>query len=186
MRGLVVALLLLPAGADSATLREIEVDRVDGVYTVHSKVHFDASLEQIYATFRDWDLSSKFSSVVVESRDLEPDETGQPGFYSRNRACVWFFCQTFERYGYIDAEPHEFIEATADPERSDFHLSVERWEFEPEEHGTLVTYELEMKPKFWIPPLIGPAIVKSKLRKGSADAIDRIDAIAQEQPADAD
>lgn len=177
--------LLLPLSTGAATLRDVEVDRVDGVYTLQSQVWFDAGIEQTYAVFRDWDLSTRFSSVVVESRNLEPDETGRPGFYNRNRACIWFYCQTFERYGWVDEKPLEFIEATADPERSDFHLSVERWEFVAEDQGTLVKYRLEMRPKFFIPPLIGPALVKRKLKKGSGDAIDRIERLAQEQTVDA-
>ena len=186
MRRAIATLLMLPLGTGAATLRDVEVDRVDGVYTLRSEVWFDASVEQTYAVFRNWDLSPKFSSVVVEARNIEPDETGRPGFYSRNRACVWFYCKSFEREGWVDAQPNEFIEATADPERSDFELSVERWEFTSEESGTLVKYRLEMRPKFFIPPLIGPALVKRKLKKGSGDAIDRIERLAQEQAADAD
>lgn len=185
MRGLIVAVLLLPSFAAAATLRDVVVDRIDGVYTLKSQVWIDAGVEQTYAVFRDWDLSTRFSSVVVESRDVAPDETGRPGFYNRNRACIWFYCKSFERHGWVDARPYEFIEATADPERSDFHLSVERWEFVAEERGTLVKYSLEMRPKFFIPPLIGPALVKHKLKTDSGDAIDRIERIAQEQETDA-
>jgi len=47
-------------------------------------------------------------------------------------------------------------------------------------------YDLEMKPKFFIPPLIGPAIMKSKLKSGGGAAIDRIEAVAQEWTPDAD
>jgi len=36
-----------------------------------------------------------------------------------------------------------------------------------------------MKPKFWIPPGIGPYLIKRKLRNSGSDAIDRIELIAQ-------
>jgi len=180
MRLLVFIALLIPAGASAATLLNVTVDRIDGTYVLRSEVWFDVSIEKIYGVFLDWDQSTKFSSVVVESRDVEPDESGRPRFYSRNRVCLWFYCRSFERFGYVSFEPLRYIEATADPERSDFHVSDERWEFREEDNGTIVIYDLAMKPKFFIPPLIGPAIMKRKLKNGGTAAIDRIEAVAKE------
>lgn len=173
---------LLPACAGAATLRDVSVVRADGVYKMHSEVWFDASAEQMYGVFSDWDLSTKFSSIVVESRNLEADDLGRPGFYSRIRACVWIFCKSFERYGVVEIEPQQLIVAIADPERSDFYVSTERWEIIAEDEGTLVIYDLEMKPKFFIPPFIGPAMMKRKLKSGGTNAVDRIEAIAQAWP----
>jgi hypothetical protein len=99
---------------------------------------------------------------------------------------VWFFCKTFERHGFVTSEHLKFIEASVDPEKSDFHVSDERWEFREEDDGTVVVYNLVMKPKFFIPPLIGPAIMKRKLKSGGTDALDRIEAVAQEWTADAE
>ena len=180
MRALLLTALLLPAFAGAAQLRDVTVDRVDGVYVLRSEVWFDVGIEKIYGVFLDWDLSTKFSSVVVESRNVEPGEDGRPRYYNRNRACVWFFCMSFERFGYVSYEHLKFIRATADPEKSDFHVSDERWEFREEDNGTVVVYDLKMKPKFFIPPLIGPAIMKRRLKSGSVDALDRIEAIAQD------
>jgi hypothetical protein len=186
MRFLLIIALLLPALGNAADLRSVSVDRIDGVYVLHSEAWFDVSIEKIFGVFLDWDLSTKFSSVVVESRNVEPDELGRPRYYSRNKACVWFFCKTFERHGFVTSEHLKFIEASVDPEKSDFHVSDERWEFREEDDGTVVVYNLVMKPKFFIPPLIGPAIMKRKLKSGGTDALDRIEAVAQEWTADAE
>jgi len=80
----------------------------------------------------------------------------------------------------VSYEPLKYIEATADPERSDFHISDERWEFREEDDGTVVVYDLKFKPKFFIPPLIGPAMMKRKLKQGSVSALDRIEDVAQQ------
>jgi hypothetical protein len=178
---LTVLMLLAALPARSADLLSVEVDRVDGAYTMRSEVLFEVGIEAIYETMLDWDLSTEFSSVVVESRNLEPDETGRRGYYSRNEACVAFFCASFERYGVVEHERYEFIEATVIPEKSDFHVSDERWTFRETDGGTIVTYDLTFKPKFFVPPLIGPYMLKRKLKSGSADAIDRIEAVARRQ-----
>ena len=180
MRASLLVFLAFPAIADSATLRAISVDHVDGAYIMRSEVWFDVGIERIYGLLLDWDQSSKFSSVIVESRNLDPAPDGRGRYYSRTQGCLWFFCKSFERYGYVVHEPFRSIEASADPEQSDFEFSDERWEFHEEADGTVVVYAFRMKPKFFIPPLIGPAILKSKLKNGGVDAIQRIEALARD------
>lgn len=165
--------------ASAAEMRSVDIDYENRRYSMQSEVWFDAPLEQVYAVFRDWDLSTEFSSAIVESRDLEPDALGRPQYYVRNRGCILFFCMTFERQGYVESEPHEVLRAFADSANSDFLLSDETWTFEPENGGTIVVYQLLMRPKFWVPPGIGPYLIKRKFRNDGVEAIDRIEAIAQ-------
>ena len=180
MRTLLLVIVALPAFAGAATLRDVHVDHVDGTYVMRSEAWFDVGIEKIFALLLDWDESSKFSSVIVESRNLEPGPDGRARYYSRNQGCLWFFCKSFERYGYVEHERFKYIEATIDPEKSDFEVSDERWDFREEADGTVVIYAFKMKPKFFIPPLIGPAILKSKLKNGGVNAIDRIEALARD------
>ena len=176
--------VLAPAFSNAAEMRSIDVDFSDGRYTMASVVWFDATIEQVYTVFRQWDLSEQFSSTIVEAFDVESDEQGRPGFYIRHKGCVLFFCLSFERRGHVEREPLDTLRAFADPEHSDFELSNETWTFVPEDGGTVVTYVLHMKPKFWVPPGIGPWVIKRKLRNDGGDALDRIEVIAQGIDAD--
>ena len=180
----ILALLLMPTAGHSAEMRSVEVEHDDGTYTMVSAVWFDATVEQVYIVFRDWDLSSKFSSSIVEAHDMEPDAQGRPQFYIRNRGCVLFFCKSFERQGYVEELPNKVLRAFANPETSDFHFSDESWKFVAEDGGTVVTYDLRMSPKFWIPPAIGPYLIMRKLKNDGGDAIHRIEAIAQQVGSD--
>jgi len=97
---LLVVLLCLAAGVSrAAEMRSIEVDYADGQYRLESVVWFDADPGAVYRVFRSWDLSSQFSSAIVEARDLEADALGRPGFYVLNRGCVLFFCKSLVRQG---------------------------------------------------------------------------------------
>ena len=175
------ALLVLSLPAMAADLQKVVVDRKDGVYSMQSRVRFDATPEQLYEVLLDWDLSTQFSSIVVESRNVEADELGRPQYYSRIRICIAFFCKSFERSGHLETSPNEWIRAVADPERSDFYLSNESWEFVDAEVGAIVDYKLEFQPKFWVPPVIGPYLVKRKLKTDGPDALLRIEQIAQQR-----
>jgi hypothetical protein len=171
--------LVLSSPTIAADILSITVDSDKGVYTMKSEVWFDVNIERTFEVYRYWDYSSQFSSAIVEARDMEPDEQGRPQFYIRNKGCVLFYCQSFERQGYVEAEVNSALRAYANPETSDFHISNESWQFVAHNGGTLVTYNLTMKPKFWIPPGIGPFMIKRKLKKNGGEAVDRIEVIAQ-------
>ena len=89
---------------------------------------------------------------------------------------VW--CRSFVRNGYLELNPTAEIIAISDPERSDFEISRERWQLIPEGDGTVMIYEFQMVPAFWVPPLVGPFYIKRALRSGGVDAVDRIEALA--------
>lgn len=181
--GRFLALLwILPVASQGADLRDIEVDFDGDAYTVHSAVWFAAGQQAVFEVFSDWGLSTEFSSAIVESRNLDPEEYGTHGYYVRNRGCILFFCRSVVRVGAVERQPFDLLTAVADPEESDFAVSDERWTFEPENGGTLVRYHLRLKPDFWVPPLIGPYIIKRKLRDDGGEALDRIEAIAQSWP----
>lgn len=177
---LLLVVAVLSSTANAAEMLSIEVNHEEGIYTMNSEVWFDATVGQVYEIFRYWDNSTKFSSAIVEARDMPPDEQGRPQFYVRNRSCVFFFCKSFERQGYVESELNIVIYAFADPEKSDFHISNESWHFLERDGGTVVIYDIEMQPKFWVPPGIGPYLIKRKLRNNGDSAVDRIEVLAQE------
>ena len=181
MRITLLVMLLFCGVAHAADLREVVMDKEDGVYLLRSTVWFDVGQESLFAVFLDYDLAEDYSSFVSESRNLEPGDDGLRRYYIRNEGCVWFFCRSFERVGVVEHEPFQKIIATADATQSDFASSVETWTLKQEGEGTLVVYTFEFEPKFWIPPLIGPYVLQSKLERDSLYALERIEAIAREQ-----
>jgi len=144
----VVLLLAMVVGtlntAIAAEMRSVQVDYEDGRYTMMSEVWFDAPVEHVFEVFRRWDLSTQFSSVIVESRDEAADELGRPQYYVRNQGCLLFFCRSFERRGHVELEVNEVLRAIANPEISDFLQSDETWKFSGESGGTVVYYLLHM------------------------------------------
>ncbi len=179
-RWLILLTLLTPVFAGAAEMRTLHVEHQGKRYVMQSVAVFDAGLEELYAVFLDYELSPQFSSWIVEARNLERED-GQRGYFIQNRGCLMFLCQSTVREGLVVYEPFERIEAIADPALSDFEISNERWTFREEDGATVVTYHLEMVPKFWIPPVIGPMVIKRKLRSSGGDALDRIEEIAQQR-----
>ena len=173
------ASILSAAGlAGAAELREMTVEREGDRYILRSETYFEAERESLFHVLTNFDLFEKFTSAIVESNNVEPDEQGHPQFYARMEGCVLLFCKSFIRNGHVETKPVTEIVAISDPENSDFHFSHERWQLTDDGDGTVMIYEFEMEPAFWVPPVIGPYYIKRALHSGSANAIGRIERLA--------
>jgi len=176
-------LLLFCVSSHAAELREVSVGQEENRYQLKSTTWFDVSPQALYDVLTDYELFSRFTSAIAESRNVEADDEGRPQFYARMEGCVLVWCRSFVRNGYLLLEPLKEIVAISDPERSDFKLSRERWQLVPEGEGVLMIYEFEMIPDFWVPPIVGPYFIKRALRSGGDTAVNRIEALAKgEEP----
>lgn len=181
-----LACLFFGAAVSAAELRFIEVERDSdkNLYTLKSITWFEADAKSLYDVLTDYDQFYRFTSAIVESKNMEPDSKGRPEYFTRMEGCVLMFCKSFVRMGHLLLQPKREIIAVTDPERSDFKKARERWQLQPERHGTLLIYEFDMVPDFWVPPVVGPYYMKRALKSGGARAINRIEALALgEEPA---
>ena len=169
----------LPFGASAADLRSIEVWQDGDRYHLISESLIGASQDALYNVLIDYEQFKHFTSAIVASNNVAAGEDGRPRFFTRMRGCVFLYCHTFIRRGYLLLTPKHDIVAVADPEESDFEFSREQWLFSSEGNDTLMIYQFEMEPSFWVPPFIGPYYLKRALKSGSIRAIQRIEAIAR-------
>ena len=126
------AALLQPLTPQSAELLDVKVELEDKRYRLYSETDFAVGPQALYQLLIDYEKFERFTSAIVESKNTEPDANGRPGFYARMEGCVLLFCKSFIRNGYLDLTPISEIVATADPDRSDFEYSRERWVYDLE------------------------------------------------------
>lgn len=162
----------------AAELQDVTVEQKDGRYHLTSVTYFDATQSQLYKVLTDYEQFPRFAHAFVEAENREPDEQGRPQFYTRMDSCVLMFCKSYIRYGYLELKPEYDIVAMADPELSNFDYSRERWQLIPDGDGTIMIYDFEMEPGFWVPPIVGPYVIKRALRSGGNAAVNRIEALA--------
>lgn len=173
-------LILQSLALQAAELLDVEVDLRNKRYRLYSEVEFNASREALYDLLIDYEKFDMFTSAIVESSNKGLDEKGRPGFYARMEGCVLLFCKSFIRNGYLLLTPITEIVAITNPEESDFKFSRERWQLIPNGEGTLMIYDFEMEPAFWVPPVIGPYFIQRTLKRGAHRAVDRIERLALE------
>ena len=183
-RALIAAavLWLAATGADAAEFRTLELYREGSWIRVESDIYLEAPPGGVYRVLADYDDFERLSSVFVDSRMLEPIENGQGVVYFRMRGCVLFFCREVELVERVVVEPESRIEATIVPERSEMRRGWARWDIEPQGQGTLVRYVAEVEPEFWVPPLIGPLVIRAALKSRGIRAARRLEALAAGRP----
>jgi hypothetical protein len=94
---------------------------------------------------------------------------------------VLIFCKTVKRVVDIEARPQTEITVTDDPAFSNFSYAVERWRVGAEDSRTRLNYSAEVVPEFFIPPLIGPPVVKYFLRREIRLTALAVEALAQHE-----
>ena len=179
-KSFLVSLVFFATVVDGAEIRTLTVDKNGPRYTFTSITFVDAPVEPVYEILVDYDRFDRLSSVITESRFLDPDTDGTPMVFTRTRGCLLFYCKTMDRVERLESIPHSEIVATVLPEQSDVKYARARWLLASEGDGTRIDYVMEFEPDFWVPPLIGPLIIKRKLRSGGARLINRLETFARE------
>jgi hypothetical protein len=178
--GIVCGALLAAATAWAATIESIDVERDHGVYSLDAETVMDASPEAIASVLLDYEHFGRISHVYKEYGFLEPAPDGTPIVFTRMEGCLLFYCKSLTRVERLEEARPGYIRTVTLPDQSDFNRSVSEWFIEETSEGTRLRYTLEMEPKFWVPPVIGPAYLKRTLLRGGGDAIDRIEYLAQQ------
>jgi len=177
LAALLLALWLSSVGA--AEFLELEFTREGGGrYRLVSEIRIDAPANGVYEVLADYPGLPRLSSIFEEGRVLEPIEDGRGLVYLKVKGCVLFFCREVEMVEQLEVDPPREMIVVIDPARSDLDFGRATWTVIPEGDGCRVQYELEMEPDFWIPPVIGPAVVEAVLHRRGLRAARRLEALA--------
>jgi hypothetical protein len=177
-----ILLLLLSARSGlSSEIISLQVTSHDDQYLLESETYLQASVPSVFQVLMDYDNFTHLSSVYEESRQLGPGPDGAPRVYTLARGCILFVCRSVEKVERLDAEPNQRIVATVIPKLSNLEQGVTEWVLKSDGAGTRLSYRMELVPKFWIPPLIGPPIIRHVLAKNGTDALQRLENLARER-----
>jgi len=171
---------VIAATAETATLDTLEITRNHGRYELYADTYLSALPQDIFEVLLEYDDDAfrRISGVYKESRYLEPQSDGTPVVYTLMEGCIMFYCLSMRRTETLETEAFSYIRTEAIPEESDFKYSMSEWTFEPEAGGTRMSYKLIMEPDFFVPPIVGPWILKRILSRGGVNVVARIERIA--------
>lgn len=161
---LLCAIFGLAVHACAAEIVRAEFSHEGNRYRVDFEARISAQAASVRALLSDYDALARLSDTVIESRRL-PASTGLPRVRIVQQACVLIFCRTLARVMSVESRPDGDVLALAEPQSSDFLDVGEQWQVMGESDETRVRYRAEFVPRFFVPPLIGPWLIKSRLRE---------------------
>jgi hypothetical protein len=116
---------------------------------------------------------------VIDSDILGQTRAGEPRVRVVVRACALFLCRTVNKVNDVTQLPSGDLRTRNVPALSDFTEGEETWQLRPEGGATRLRYQANMVPKFFVPPVIGPLVIKAVIRRELRESARRVEALAQ-------
>ncbi|MDX1443269.1 MAG: SRPBCC family protein [Gammaproteobacteria bacterium] len=169
--------------ANAAEMRELTVDWQDEIYSILAIADLDAPIDAVRRVLVDVEHYHWITGAIRESTLLDRQDATEVTIYTRMEACFGPFCKEVEQVQRVNFSERNVIRLTSLPQYSDVKFGESFWQLEALDDGrTRITWSLQMEPDFWVPPLIGPALVRSGLREEGRDTIRGIEILANKPP----
>lgn len=160
--GLLLLLWLPPALA--ATMLSLDVGQQGGRYRMQAVVLLAASPQAVMRVLQGYRelprLNPAVKSVRVVSRS--PSVTRVE---TRAELCFLFLCQTLHRVQDVHQVSATELRASAVPALSDLSYGKSQWTLTRVPQGTRMLFKTEIEPKDWVPPVIGPWLIRKSMKQ---------------------
>ncbi|MDH5273946.1 MAG: SRPBCC family protein [Gammaproteobacteria bacterium] len=162
---------VLCAGLISPAARAFEVLRADaacddGVFRMRFEAVLAAPATGVAAVLADYAGYGKLDARIRRVELLGSPPDGAVLMRTRIQVCAGIFCRTVERVERVKSTPDSLL-AEVIPERSDIRRGVARTSWRQEGAGTVVRYETEFEPDFWVPGFIAQSSGVRELREST-------------------
>lgn len=179
MLGMGAACLLWAQAAGAGEVVELTVEHEKGVYRVYADVVLYAPVDAVRAVLTDYEELERLSPSILKAETLESPEAGVVRVRTVAEACALGFCRKLTRVEDVHNQTPADLQADIVPGLSDFDSGSTHWRFLALGTQTRLIYEGSLEPGFWVPPLIGPGVVKRGLRREFDATFTNLEALAQ-------
>jgi len=178
---IVVSMCLLLAGISMTVIThaseavETNVTHDAGVYTLTLDAGIDAPLNNVRDMLTAYDHLERVNPAVKESSVMYTFGPRSHRVYTRIEACVAFFCKRLLQVWDVKETPGGDIMATIVPEASNFKSGHAYWILREVNGKTRLHFTTVIEPSFWVPPLIGPWLIRNTLRREALESIENLE-----------
>lgn len=180
MKSVVAALWLsslVASIAAAATVRQMHVEQDGAAYQVISRVHLAVAPGAAYRAATDFEQLPRFNPSIESSRRI-----GGHQLDSTLRLCALWYCKRMQQVMRYQLQPPTTIDMQVVPGAGDFKRGAAHWRFSAAGSGTNLYFTATLVPDFWVPPFIGPLLVRRELRQQVQTTADAIEHLAREYP----
>lgn len=166
------------SGAGEITSASAEHEGND--YRLHLTMHVNAGQEDLLALLTDYENFHQLSAVMADSGIVEdaPEDTTRRRIVVET--CIVFFCFKVVMVEDVELFPEGRLVAVMVPEQSDFKHGRAEWDVKPlGPNRSEIIYSFSLQPDFWVPPVIGPFLLKRKMISEARETMLRMETLAE-------
>jgi hypothetical protein len=171
--------LLASASAGAGEVIDVVVEQSDTRYVVEIDARFDVPAARLRELLTDYPNLGLINDSIRRSEVLETISPRHHCVRTEARVCVALLCKTIVQVQDVSQMPDGDLIATVRATRSDFSYGVARWQFLEEAAGTRMRFRSEIEPAFWVPPLIGPWMIRRALQAEAIKSVANLERLAE-------
>ena len=159
------------------------MQHADGRYAIRMQARLEVPPAAAYAAFTHYERLPQINPAVRKVMRLGGAPAGVTRLSTEVRVCVSFYCRHFRQVQDLHPVPLRSghgLRANVLPQHSDLRHGSARWSMLPCNGGTCLEFSAELEPAFWVPPLIGPWLIRRAMREEAIVTAQGIERIARE------
>jgi len=181
-RALLLCGLLGTGIATAGSVERVEVSTRSNLYTLELEAVVGASPQRTYAVLTDYAHLGKLNPAVKEVQILATPRTGVHTVRTLIQLCVWLFCTELDQVQDMEQVDASLLIATVQPAAGGFKRGRASWQFDPDGDQTRLRFRSELEPDFFVPPVVGPWLLRRMLRREAIVTVRGLEQRATRQP----
>ena len=170
--------LLLCFNSNAAEIKFSHADNKNGLFSIKVFSVINANPQKVFDILTDYNHITRLSPKIIESKLIRTE--GELAVVKTiAKGCVWFFCKKIINTQTITIKGTTINAATL-PKESNLKVGKMMWKITPASKGTNIEYYAEIKPDFFVPPVIGAFFIKKSLLEEASYLFASIEKIANE------
>lgn len=156
---------------------------------IHVQVHahsYDMTLtfvvhaprKRLWHILTDYARLKRLNPDVQSVRVLNDPASPLPVVETRVRSCVLWICFHVRQTETVDAIPDKEIDGLIIPKLSTFKAGLSRWRLWAVPGGTRLQFRSLLVPSFYVPPIIGPWLIREKIHREMRITAQNVNALA--------
>lgn len=162
LRLLLLAGCVLPRTVGAAEDITLRIERVNDEFLLDGTFHAPVPSSVAWAVLTDYESMPRFMDDLQESRVIERDGT-RLRLVQRGVTRLGPFAFDYDVEREVVLEPEHAVHSRAlrgNVKKLDMHTFVE-----PEGTGTRIRFRAAMIPDFWVPPLVGARLIRTRFER---------------------
>jgi len=150
-----------------------------GTYRIDLTIRIKGRKDTIREIVTRYGEVARLSDVISESGIIDTGESGALRRFYVTDTCILFFCFRVAVVEDIIEYREGYFRTEYIPELSDFSFGFTEWWIRPVNAShTEMRIAGEFRPAFWIPPVIGPYLIKRRMLSAAKQTIKQIERMA--------